>query len=124
MGLGVMLRRGKSFMENPCSSGIAFGRDAKTLGGKLPHSKDLHLVSPRWLLLLQKVVLHHLEFCAGSGLKAPGAVENEVSWPRKCVLGVAALVDIGAESPVRGSSCCCSSKCRFSLPGLRGRGMT
>ena len=46
MGIGVMLWRGKSLMENPCSCGISLGRDGKTTGGMLPHSKDLHLVSP------------------------------------------------------------------------------
>ena len=111
-------------MENPCFNGIALREDAKILGGKLPHSKDLYFVSPRWLFLPQKLVLHHLEFFAGSGLNAPGAVETEVSWPRDCAVDVAALVDIGTESPVRGSSYCCSPRCRFSLPGSRGRGMT
>ena len=45
MGIGVVLWRGKSLMENPCSSGIALGRDGKTTDGMLLRSKGLHLVS-------------------------------------------------------------------------------
>ena len=51
MGLGVMLWRGKSLMENPCSCVITLGRDEKTSGGMLPHSEVLRLVSQRWLSL-------------------------------------------------------------------------
>ena len=52
MGIGVVFWREKSLMENHCSSGIALGRDDNTTGGMLSRSKDLHLVSPRWLSLL------------------------------------------------------------------------
>ena len=112
MGLGVKLSKGTLLLENPCSCGIAPVKDGKVRGGRPPHSTVLHLVSPRWLFLSQKLVHYHLGIPAGSGLKALLGDENEVSLPRNCgALGVAALVDIGTESPVRGSSFCCSPRC-------------